>query len=249
MSRAIDRTSPEAYYQQLSNYLEQQIATGVYPIGSRIAGETELCRLFGLSRATVREALRSLQDRGLVKLIARRGAFVADPKPSEWTIQSPAGFFEDEVGRHHRLVETTVVRSELAILPEHALKALKLPNGAEGLILERSRKLDGRPALYGINYLRADLAPFIRASEIERGLGSLTAVLRAAGYPVTGASRSLEAVSADGKLAKLLEVKIGAPLMLIRSIAWNGDRAPFDYFTSWVRTDVVKIEINVNALS
>jgi GntR family transcriptional regulator len=249
MALDIDRTSPEAYYLQLSHHLEQQIVSGVYPVGSRLGGETELCRSYGLSRATVREALRSLQDRGLIKIISRRGAFVADPRPSGWTLQSAAGFFEDEVGRHHRLVETTVLRSEIAPLPKDASKALQLPSGAAGVILERSRKLDGRPALYGINYSRAELAPVIRASEIERGNGSLNEVLRRAGYPVTGAFRSLESVGADSKLAKLLDVKVGAPLMLIHSTSWNGSLTPFDYYTSWVRTDVVKIEINVAAIT
>ena len=247
MTRLIDRNSPQAYYLQLRDHIERQIADGVYFAGSRIAGETELCRTFELSRATVRQALRSLEASGIITIVSRRGAFVSLPKQAGWTLQSPAGFFEDEVGRQHRLVETKVLRSEVALLPGHASEALQLPAGSSGFILERSRRLDGRLALYGINYLRAELAPIIQASDIERGRGSLNGVLRQAGYPVAGAHRSLQAVSADSDLAQHLKVKVGMPLMLIHSISWNANLAAFDYYTSWVRTDVVKIEIDVAA--
>jgi GntR family transcriptional regulator len=247
VKRDIDRNSPEAYYLQLRNFLEQQIAEGVYPAGSQIASETELCRSFGLSRATVREALRSLQDRGVITIVSRRGAFVSLPKAAGWTLQSPAGFFEDEVGHHHRLVETTVLRCELVPLPEAACDALQLPHHTPGLVLERSRRLDGRVALYCINYLRAELAPIIHANEIDRGRGSLNAVLKAAGYPVAGAHRSLESVGADTKVAQVLGLKAGAPVMLIHSISWDPRLIAFDFYESWIRTDVVKIEINVTA--
>ena len=247
MAGNIDRNSPQAYYLQLRDHIEREIAAGVYPVGSRIASETELCRRFGLSRATVREALRSLQDSGVITIVSRRGAFVSLPKTVGWTLQSPAGFFEDEVGRQHRFVETTVLRCEVAPLPDNAAQALQLPAGSSGLILERSRKLDGRAALYSINYLPAELSPLIRATDIQSGRGSLNAVLRQAGFPVHGAHRSLESVRADAKVAQLLDVKIGAPLLLIHSISWNTNLAAFDYYTSWIRTDVVKIEIDVVA--
>ncbi len=104
MKDEIDRNSPEAYYLQLRNILEQQIADGIYPPGSQIASETELCRSFGLSRATVREALRAMQERGVITIVSRRGAFVSGPKAAGWTLQSPAGFAEDEAEHHHRIV-------------------------------------------------------------------------------------------------------------------------------------------------
>jgi GntR family transcriptional regulator len=139
------------------------------------------------------------------------------------------------------------LRCELQPLPDHACDALKLPHGTPGLVLERSRKLDGRIALYGINYLRAELEPIIRANGIDRGQGSLNTVLRAAGYPVAGAHRSLESIGADSKIAKILGLKAGAPVMLIHSVSWDPKLVPFDFYQSWLRTDVVKIDINVTA--
>jgi len=53
-------------YVLLAQALMKDIAQGVYPVGSLLPTEYGLCTQFGLSRHTVREAIRRLQERGLV---------------------------------------------------------------------------------------------------------------------------------------------------------------------------------------
>ena len=59
--------SDEALYGQIANTLRTEIAVGTYPVGSLLATEAELCKRFTVSRHTVREALRSLGELGLVE--------------------------------------------------------------------------------------------------------------------------------------------------------------------------------------
>jgi DNA-binding GntR family transcriptional regulator len=59
-------------YRRLVDALRADIANGTHPIGTRLPTENELCRRFGVSRHTVREALRVLRDEGLVA--SRQGA-------------------------------------------------------------------------------------------------------------------------------------------------------------------------------
>lgn len=59
-------------YNRIANTLRSEIAMGVHPVGSWLATEAELCQRFGVSRHTVREALRSLGELGLVE--RRQGA-------------------------------------------------------------------------------------------------------------------------------------------------------------------------------
>lgn len=69
-------TSPvdtkQPLYMQLAVELKTEIVNGVYPVGSLIPTEDELCKRFSVSRHTVREAIRVLRDDGLVS--SRRGA-------------------------------------------------------------------------------------------------------------------------------------------------------------------------------
>ena len=55
--------------------------------GDRLPGERELCELLGVSRASVREALRSLETRGLVRVRHGKGVFVAAPDEGERALQ------------------------------------------------------------------------------------------------------------------------------------------------------------------
>jgi DNA-binding GntR family transcriptional regulator len=59
-------------YQKLRDTLVGEISAGVFPIGSRFPTDLELCGRFGVSRNTVREAVRALQEEGLI--VRQRGA-------------------------------------------------------------------------------------------------------------------------------------------------------------------------------
>ncbi len=243
----IDRSSPEPFYIQLAKQLEQAIDSGEYAVGGRLPGESELCRQYDLARSTVREMLRNLEEKGKIKLVPRRGAFVVDPNESAWGLQVTTGFFEGEVDHNKRNVETAVLEARRGALPEAAAVALSLRKGEEGFRLRRLRKLDGVLALYSENCLPAEFERIILESEVMQPHGSLNRVLRAAGYKIFGARRSIESVAAPNAVAKKLQIPQGSPLLLITSISWGKDRKVFDHYTSWVRTDVVKITVEAQA--
>jgi GntR family transcriptional regulator len=245
----INRGSPEPFYLQLGRWLEEQIESGQFGAGDQLPTESELCRQFSLSRSTVRESLRSLQERGKIKIIQRRGAFVCGPAQPGWMVQSAEGFFESEADFHRRAVETEVLQVEHAPLPQLASDALNLPEGSTGVVIERLRRLDGTLALYGINYLIPSLAPVIGDGSQLAGKASLNRVLRAAGWHVHGARRSLSAVAAPGKIAAHLGIRQGDPLMLIRSVSWDARETAFDYHASWIRSEEVPVAIEVQVES
>ena len=72
MATRIDRSSPIPIYYQLKTLIREQIESGVWRPGDRIPTEQELCRIYGISRAPVRQALKELVHEGL--LIRRPGA-------------------------------------------------------------------------------------------------------------------------------------------------------------------------------
>ena len=70
-------------YRQVADELRAQIVTGVLAAGQRLPNEAELSRAFGVSRGTVREALRVLTSQHLIETLrgVRGGSFVAAPDP------------------------------------------------------------------------------------------------------------------------------------------------------------------------
>ena len=92
-------TPADHRYLQVARTLRKEIVDGVYPVGSQLPTEQQLCERFEVSRYTVREALRRLRDDNLVASRPRAGTLVV-PRPeassstlpdrSAWTLPVPS---------------------------------------------------------------------------------------------------------------------------------------------------------------
>lgn len=71
---------PKRLYRQIADQLARLIARGEFPAGARLPAERELAASFGVSRASVREAIISLEMTGLVEVRVGTGIFVT-PQP------------------------------------------------------------------------------------------------------------------------------------------------------------------------
>lgn len=67
--------------EQVLLYLQQQVADGVFPIGSKLPPEPELMAQLGVGRSTLREAMRALSHMGLVDIRPGDGTYVCAPPP------------------------------------------------------------------------------------------------------------------------------------------------------------------------
>jgi GntR family transcriptional regulator len=239
----IDRRSMVPYYFQLALIMKNEILTGRWPQGARISGEPTLGQVFDVSRTTVRQALQHLEAEGLIQRIKGRGTFVASTRPSTWLLQSSGGFFHEEVDRMGVNVTSRLLRAEIAELPTWASTALEQSAGDDGVTIERLRYVDGRAALYVIDYLpKAFASSALQLRENE----SLYDLLQAReGVRVFGGRRSVKALSVGADLAALLEVAPRAALVYIESVAWDAELRPFHCFASFVRSDRMPIEVQV----
>jgi len=244
--RELDRESPLALHFQLADLLERRILDGAWPSGTRLPAEPAIAERLALSRTTVRQALARLEQQGLIERIKGRGTFVASSERRSWLLQSSEGFFQDEVERHGRIVTSTILRQALEPLPAWATDALGLPRDARGVTVERLRSVDGHVALYVVNHLIESCADAILG--MADGSESLYARLRAAlGLEVAGGRRTLEAVSAGDRLGALLGVESQAPLAYVQSLSWDRSQRPFDCYRAWLRTDRMKVEMEVSS--
>ncbi|MEU1984081.1 GntR family transcriptional regulator [Nocardia sp. NPDC019395] len=245
---SIDRQSATPYYQQLFAVLQRRLNAGDIARDERLPSENELCTEFGLSRATVRQALQLLETRGLVTRVPGRGVFASQPSsPPGWVIQGPEGFLENAIGHQNRAVTTEALRHGPTLLPRYACRALEVPENTAGFQLVRLRSLDGTPALYSINYSPPALVPVVAAAqEVLAGRASLTELLADAGYTLGGAHREIRAVGPTPEIAAALEITPDTPILHIRSTSWTPRGERYDVYDTWVRSEVVPLEVNVD---
>lgn len=110
-------------YRQVADQLRSLIVSGQLAPGDRLPSESELSDMFGVSRSTVREALRALSSRDLVVTTrgSTGGSFVARVHPS-----SVADYLEASIGLmsgHHLSVEEILEARELLEVPAAGLAA------------------------------------------------------------------------------------------------------------------------------
>ena len=246
----INRQSAVPYYQQLARMLEERIASGLIARGEKLPSENELSVTFGLSRATVRQAMQYLESRGAAQRIPNRGVFASEPPDGTgWVIQSKEGFLENAVGHQNRSVSTQVLRSGTVTLPPEACRALEVPDGAKGFELVRLRSLEGTPALFSTNYSPPILVSTLAAAtDVLSGKAALTALLSEAGFNMAGANRIIRAAHPRPEIAAALEITDTEPLLCIRSISWTSEGLRYDVYETWVRSDVIPLEVSVNSV-
>jgi GntR family transcriptional regulator len=191
-------------YAQIAAQIERAIAAGELGPGDRLPSERELAAEHGVSRMTVRQALQTLESRGLLRrAIGRRGgSFVARPK-LERDLRTFSGLSEQlrrqGVAAGARIVSTReadgaieIVRVRLADGEPFALERSSFPGDRFAGLLG----LDLSGSLYDLLDDHFDAAP-VRA--VER----------------------IEPVLADRDEAAVLGVAPGAPLMLVDRIAYD----------------------------
>jgi GntR family transcriptional regulator len=242
----IDRGSPLPLYSQLARALDEEISSGRWAPHARLPSEPELGAYFDLSRPTVRQALATLEQQGKVLRRRGRGTFVAVAAQRVWLAQAPEGFFDYEAHRQGRAVTSQTLSAKHGPLPQWATARLGLEPESTGATLERLRSVDGLVALYVVNHLPERFVEI--AMSVAEPTASLYERLRErAGVVVAGGHRVVEAVPATKRLAKLLECRDGSPLVLIESVSWDADRRPFDCYRAWLRSDRLKVELEVTA--
>jgi len=157
-ARSERRTLTEIAEQQL----RQAIAQGTFRRGSQLPTEAELCQMLGVSRTVVREALRGLEEDGLVARRHGVGTFVRD-HPILKNLNFNFGITE--------MIESaglTAGTSYFASRPETAdgekVEQLRVPIGTALITVERVRTADGRPVVYSLDTFTESL---IHRAEID----------------------------------------------------------------------------------
>jgi len=207
-------------YSTIAGQAQELIASGRWREGERLPPERELCRRFEVSRATIRQALSELEDRGLITRHQGRGTFVSVPRT-----QLPiVGVFSirDAMEAHGMRISTRVLGVRRVEADRGLASDLACMPGEEVIFIERLRIGDGEPMVLDTVHLRADLFPGLDEIDLEQR--SLYDVLETDyGRTVAEASETLEPVILTPRECGLLEVAPHTTALLTRRITSDTD--------------------------
>jgi GntR family transcriptional regulator len=196
---------------QLANVLREQVLNHQLQPEERLPSERELCEMYGISRITVRQALNTLTQEGLVYSTAGKGTFIAGSALDE-ELQPLSSFTQDMERRGMRSTSHVL---DTSIFPADDFWAdrFKMPRGAEVVYLHRLRLGDGLPVSVQHTYLPHHLCPNLLA--VDFSAHSLYDVLgREYHYHLTHSDTLIEAALADFEEADLLKLQMPAAVLI-----------------------------------
>ncbi|ELP64054.1 GntR family transcriptional regulator [Streptomyces turgidiscabies] len=211
----LDRSSPVPLYYQLAQQLEAAIEHGVLAPGNLLGNEIDLSVRLGLSRPTVRQAIQSLVDKGL--LVRRRGV---GTQVVHSQVKRPLELSSlyDDLEAAGQGPTTQVLRDERQPASAEVAAALGVKEGSEVVVLERLRCTHGEPVAFLCNYLPSGLLE-LDAGRLEST--GLYRMMRNAGITLHSARQTVGARSATEAEAKRLEEPEGAALLTMQRTAYD----------------------------
>src|SRR5580704_13603774 len=101
-------------YEQIVQQIEESIRSGDLTEGGQLPGERDLAKQFGVSRTAVREAIKALQEKGLVDAFPGRGTFVTNGTPNSMrrSVDRLVNSDEEE-GRAHLVEVRDILEPEI----------------------------------------------------------------------------------------------------------------------------------------
>ena len=239
----VDRASPIPLHIQVKQALKDRIVRRTLKPGDLVPGDLELCEQFGVSRTTVRQGLSELAHEGWVVRERGRGTFVAPPKLTERAVERLSGFFDDMVLLGYPPV-SHVLRQLARAADEQVAARLNLKPGDLIVEIERLRFVEDEPVVLTTTYLPHALAPGLETADLTRR--SLYEYLGTeCGLRLARGRRTIEAVAADARQARLLRIRKGAPLVFLQSISYLGDGRPIEYYLALHRGDRSRFEVEL----
>lgn len=232
-----DRSRPEPLWYQAEQALRALIADGTWPDGTQLPNEGKLSEMLGVSRITIRHALRNIEESGLLRREHGRGTFVRTSTVTAG-VRGLTSFTQEMAERGLVVGSRVLDMVELPASPEVA-NALEIREGETVVMLRRLRAGNDQPIGIQTAYLPSARVPGF--ADIGEPVRSLYETLKSHFGIVPREAREIYRVGAvSAEDAAFLEMEAGSPAFVVQRITSDG-RGPFEYTVSTMRGDRYEI--------
>lgn len=200
------------------------------PAGERLPSEPYLAKKLGVSRATLREAMRTFETQGLIRRRQGAGTFVVGRVP---VLDSGLEVLEslDTMARRLNLAVTVSdLHVEKLYADQELADGLNLPLASRLISIRRVIRADSRPVAYLVDTLPEEL---LKPEDLPRNFkGSVLDFLVARGSPLTLSRAAISATGATADVARALEIQREDVLLKFTSQLYLADGSIADYSVS-----------------
>jgi GntR family transcriptional regulator len=232
---------PVPLYGRIFAILRQRILDQAYLPGDQLASEDRLATEFGVSRATIRQAIGKLAEEGLIERRQGRGTFIRETLQPHYG-QRFRGSLADLIEETTRSGIRSVQLSRSVPINRRIAEILELSEGI-ATVVRRTRTLDGNLFAITVNYLPDDYGKLLKVSELRKT--GLMTLLQSKGITYTRAYQSIRAERADISVATELDMDIDGPVLFVERRLLTDRDKPVAFVQSWYRGDVYEYNVTL----
>lgn len=236
-NKTVDRFTQEKLYIQLMRIFLEQINSGRWPLGQQIPTEDELCRIYNVSKITVRQAVNNLVSDGYLIKIQGKGTFVASSLPVvglSMRTTLTEEMFGKEVKLERKILDKGIKE------PSTEIRTLLKTNDRIYYILSK-RLGNGKTAYIEEAFIPQEMLPYIDKLDITKGSFYSTLQERAS-KKIFKMIQTIEVSQASSNVSQHLEVEDGFPLLVIHRLFLSSDNTPVAYTKIQGRSDRYKFQ-------
>jgi GntR family transcriptional regulator len=235
--------SPVPLYSQLKELLRTKILDGSYPSHSQMPSESELGKIYKVSRITVRQALSDLQKEGLIFKIHGKGTFVSKPKAFQ-NVSRLQGLAEAMSQMGYEVINQ--LRSfKFVVADAQIANRLKIAEGTQVAEIKRVRLINREPVSLEITYVPQALGEQLeKADLVTRDIFLI--IENDCGIALGHADLAIDAVLAEAELTQALKVEEGSPIMRIERLTHAADGTPIDFEHLYYRGDAFQYHLRID---
>lgn len=228
------------FYHQISGILRDKVANGEFVAGERLPSEDQLQTMFGVSRATVRQALQALEHEGLIIRLPGKGSFVAASNNAVAEVKMTC-LLEDLIALG--IPGRTVISDVGVVSAGRAIaEAMMLKRGDRVFTFQRLVMVDGAPFVSHRVYLPVSTQGLLNEKDLADP-HLLKTLAQKCDLHAETAEHAIEAVLADAHQADLLDVDPGTALLSVTRTAFDRNGTPIEYGNTLYRSDRTRFHI------
>jgi GntR family transcriptional regulator len=237
----LTRTEGIPMYVWIREALRGEITQGDLKRGERLPSEHELASKFNVSRMTVRKSIEDLIDEGLLYRRHGVGTFVAFPH-LERDHTRLTSFF-DKSGGEGIHASASLLTLEVIPARQKVAKALDIAAGELVIHVKTLRFADNLPITIHDAHIPHKL--FSRLIDENLEVQNLWSLFEQCGYKVKRAIQRIEAREATKELARLMEIKEGAPILFKERTIYADDGTPVEFTYCYNRGDIYSLTVSI----
>ena len=241
-TKPLSSRSPQPLYVQIKDQLRQRILEGDFKPHERLPSENELMKAFGVSRITIRQALRDLHSEGLVFSAQGKGTFVSKPK-AEQSVRHLQGFGEAMKAQGYeasaRLLSIQELKASKAVAA-----ALRLDTSDPVVEVTRIRFLNREAMSLEHSYFPLDIGRRMFGMDLSGDIFPMLENLFAT--PLGEANIRIEAALSDEETQHHLNLAPGEPVLRVERLTHDRRGRPVDFEYLSFRGDSFKYHFRID---